>query len=125
MNKIFIIGNLTHDPELRSTDSGVPVCSFTVAVNRRKGGAEAGKQETDYMRVSAWRNLGELCKRYLRKGSKVGICGSAKVSAYMGQDGKPHAQIGIDAAEVDFLSPKPEERADDDYPDDEMPFGGD
>ena len=71
MNKIFIIGNLTHDPELRSTDSGVPVCSFTVAVNRRKGGAEAGKQDTDFMRVNAWRELGELCKRYLRKGGNA------------------------------------------------------
>ena len=125
MNKIFIIGNLTHDPELRSTDSGVPVCSFTVAVNRRKGGAEAGKQDTDFMRVNAWRELGELCKRYMRKGGKAAVVGTVKVSAYTGQDGQPRAQIIIDATEVEFLSPKQQERAPDDYPDDEMPFGGD
>jgi len=72
LNKIFIIGNLTRDPELRTTPNGVSVCSFTVAVNRRRfGGAEAGQQEADFFRVSAWRQLGENCHRYLAKGRKL------------------------------------------------------
>lgn len=111
MNKIWIIGNLTRDPELRSTDKGIPVCGFTVAVNRRKSGAEAGKQDADFMRVDAWRELGETCNRYLKKGSKVAVIGSVKVNSYMGHDGKPHAQIGIDATEVEFLSPRSQEES--------------
>ena len=71
MNRIFLIGNLCRDPELRSTQSGIPVCTFTVAVNRRQRGAEAGQQEADFFRVTAWRQLGELCNRYLSKGRKV------------------------------------------------------
>ena len=60
MNKLIIIGNLTRDPELRSTQAGIPVCSFTVAVNRRRAAnAEAGSQpEADFFRISAWRQLG-------------------------------------------------------------------
>ena len=104
MNKILIIGNLTHDPELRSTDSGVPVCSFTVAVNRRRGGAEAGKQDTDYMRISAWRNLGEMCKRYLRKGSRVLVVGEIEeANAYLTRDGEPAATLEVTGRMVKFL----------------------
>ena len=56
MNKIFIIGNLTRDPEMRSTQAGIPVCSFTVAVNRRqRQGAEAGQPEADFFRVTTWK----------------------------------------------------------------------
>ena len=72
MNKLTIIGNLTRDPELRTTSTGVNVCSFTVAVNRRQRsqGAE-GQPEADFFRVSAWRQLGEICQKYLAKGRKV------------------------------------------------------
>ena len=69
MQKITIIGNLTHDPETRSTQSGVTVCTFTVAVNRRFA-KQDGSKETDYFRVNAWRSLGENCSRYLSKGKK-------------------------------------------------------
>ena len=73
MNKLTIIGNLTRDPELRSLSSGIPVCTFTVAVNRRNRSqnAENGQPEADFFRVSAWRQLGENCARYLSKGRKV------------------------------------------------------
>ena len=66
MNKLIIIGNLTRKPELGQTPDGVPVCNFTVAVNRRvKSGAHP---EADYFRVAAWRALGESCATYLGKG---------------------------------------------------------
>ena len=104
MNKVFLIGNLTRDPELRTTQSGLTVCSFTIAVNRRQT-AQAGQPEADYFRISAWRELGQNCAKYLTKGKKVSVVGSVSASAYMGNDGKPHAQIEVNATDVEFLSP--------------------
>lgn len=108
MNKLIIIGNLTRDPELRSTPNGVPVCSFTVAVNRRRSSsAEAGSQpEADFFRISAWRQLGELCARYLSKGRKVCVVGNVSVNTYTGNDGVMRASLEVNADEVEFLSPR-------------------
>ena len=104
MNKLTIIGNLVKDPELRSTQSGKQVCSFTVAVNRRvKPGEEA---KADFFRVNAWNNLAESCGKYLSKGKKVAVIGSASVSSYTAQDGKTYANLDVMATEVEFLSPK-------------------
>jgi single-strand DNA-binding protein len=110
VNKLTIIGNLTRDPELRSTSAGIPVCSFTVAVNRRKASnAEAGQQpEADFFRVSAWRQLGELCSRYLAKGRKVCVIGSVTVNTFAGTDGTTRASLEVNADEVEFLSPRGE-----------------
>lgn len=111
MNKCFIIGNLTRDPELRSTPNGIAVCNFTVAVNRRRAaGAEAGQQpEADFFRVTAWRQLGENCNRYLAKGRKVAVVGSVQVSTYTAQDGTTRASLDVMADDVEFLSPRGEE----------------
>ena len=104
MNKLTIIGNLTRDPELRTTQSGISVCTFTVAVNRRK--TQNNQQpEADYFRVSAWRELGENCAKWLIKGRKVAVVGPVSVNAYTGQDGKNYANLEVLAAEVEFLSP--------------------
>ena len=109
MNKLMIIGNLTRDPELRSTQSGVQVCSFTVAVNRRRANtADAGQPEADFFRVTAWRQLGELCAKYLSKGRKVSIVGSVSVSTYTGNDGQPRASLEVTAEDVEFLTPRNE-----------------
>lgn len=99
MNKAFIVGNLTKDPDTRSTRDGTPVCSFTVAVNRKKEGV-------DYFRVTAWRGLAEICGRYLAKGRKVGVTGSVSVSTYTGQDGQVRASLDLTADDVEFLTPK-------------------
>ena len=96
-----IIGNLVRDPELRSTQSGKEVCTFTVAVNRR--GKDNG---TDYFRVSAWGELGKNCQKYLDKGRKVCVSGSVSASAYTNKDGKPVGSLEVFAGEVEFLSPK-------------------
>lgn len=110
MNKILITGNLTRDPVMRSTPEGLSVCSFVVAVNRRKRGAEAGQTEADFFRVNAWRELGENCGRYLRKGRKVAVTGPVRASAFLDKDtGKARAQMDIEALEVEFLSPRPED----------------
>lgn len=102
MNKLTIIGNLTHDPELRTTTSGINVCSFTVAVNRRK--AKGQQPEADFFRVNAWRELGENCAKYLAKGRKVAVIGPVSVSTYTGQDGKNYANLEVLAQDVEFLS---------------------
>lgn len=106
MNKIFLIGNLTRDPELRSTQSGVPVCSFTVAVNRRSRGPEAGQQEADFFRVTTWRQQAENCNRYLAKGRKVGVTGTLTLESYNDKNGLPRHSLEVQADEVEFLSPK-------------------
>lgn len=109
MNKLFIIGNLTRDPEMRSTSTGDSVCSFTVAVNRRRASnAEAGQPEADFFRISAWRQLGENCNRYLAKGRKVAVVGSVRVSTYTAQDGTTRASLEVNADDVEFLSPRGE-----------------
>ena len=108
MNKLMIIGNLTRDPELRTTQSGTSVCSFTVAVNRRQTASQKqnGQQpEADFFRVSAWRELGENCAKWLIKGRKVAVVGPVSVSTYTGQDGKNYANLEVLAQDVEFLSP--------------------
>ena len=105
MQKLFIIGNLTKDPDKRIAPSGITVCSFTVAVNRRR------KQEADYFRVTAWRELAESCAKYLSKGRKVAVVGQVSVSIYKTKDGESHASIDVDAQDVEFCTPadkKPE-----------------
>jgi len=110
MNKLFIVGNLTRDPELRTTSSGISVCSFTVAVNRRRSANSTANNQpdADFFRVSAWRQLGENCSRYLAKGRKVAVTGSVSVSTFQGQDGTTRATLEVNADDVEFLSPKGE-----------------
>ena len=79
MNQLTIIGNLVRDPELRSTKEGLPVCTFTVAVNRRMG---KDAEQADFFRVTAWRALGETAAKYLSKGRKVAVVGTVGVSPH-------------------------------------------
>lgn len=127
MNSLHIIGNLTKAPELRTTQSGKSVCTFTVAVNRR--GKDAG---ADYFRVSAWNQMGESCAKYLDKGRKVAVTGSVSVSTYTTQNGENRASLEVMAQDVEFLSPRneaaqpaPATNANDGYEevtDDDLPF---
>ncbi|NLO84983.1 MAG: single-stranded DNA-binding protein [Clostridiales bacterium] len=104
MNKLTIIGNLTRDPELRTTSTGINVCSFTVAVNRRRSSQNANQPEADFFRVSAWRQLGENCQRFLAKGRKVAVVGPVSVSSYTGSDGSTRFSLEVTADDVEFLS---------------------
>lgn len=103
MNNCSIVGNLTADPQHRTTQTGVSVCSFTVAVNRR--GAKDGQPQADFFRVTAWRGLADNCAKWLVKGKKVGVTGSISASAYMGNDHQPHASLDLNADDIEFLSP--------------------
>ncbi|MBQ6400291.1 MAG: single-stranded DNA-binding protein [Clostridia bacterium] len=111
MNRLTIIGNLTNDPELRTTPSGDTVCSFGVAVNRRgRRDAQGNPQEqTDFFRVSAWRQQGENCAKYLSKGRKVAVVGPVTARAYQANDGTLRASMEINATDVEFLSSRNDE----------------
>jgi single-strand DNA-binding protein len=104
MNQLNIIGNVCKDPELRATQTGKEVCSFTVAVNRRKS-AKAGVEETDFFKVTAWEKLAAICKQYLFKGSKVAVTGSVSVSTYE-KNGNHYASLDVTASNVEFLGHK-------------------
>ncbi len=105
MNKITLIGNLTANPELRSTPSGVSVCTFTIAVNRRFANAD-GDRQTDFFRINAWRGLADTCARYLEKGKKVAVIGELQARQYNAKDGTTRMSLDVSADEVEFLSPK-------------------
>lgn len=99
MNNLIIIGNVTKNPALRATQSGLQVCSFTVAVNRYK------KDETDFFRVTAWDKLADICSKYLVKGSKVCVQGPVSGNSYE-NNGKTYYSLEVNAQNVEFLSPK-------------------
>ena len=103
MNSLTIIGNLTRDPESRTTNNGSTVCNFTVAVNRRQK-KDDGTSEADFFRVSAWERTGEACQKYLAKGRKVAVRGSVSVHAFAGEDGTPRASLDVFAQDVEFLN---------------------
>lgn len=105
MNKIVLIGNLTHDPEVRSTPNGVTVCSFNIAVNRRFA-QQGGERQTDFFRINAWRQLGDTCARYLAKGRKVAVIGELQARTYEAKDGTTRMSLDVSADEVEFLTPR-------------------
>ena len=105
MNKITLIGNLTHDPETRTTPNGVTVCTFTIAVNR-KFASQGGDRQTDFFRINAWRQLGETWSRYLAKGRKVAVVGELQARLYEAKDGTTRMSLDVSADEVEFLTPR-------------------
>ena len=105
MNKVILVGNLTRDPELSETGSGVAMCRFSIAVSRDYANAD-GNRETDFFNITVWRNRAEVCARYLKKGNKVGIVGSIQNRTYDDKDGNKRTVTDIVASEVEFLTPK-------------------
>lgn len=110
MQKFICIGNLTKDPDLTTTTSGLSVAKFTVAVARKFKNAQ-GEKETDFLNVVAWRTLADNCGKYLKKGSKCSVVGTVQNRSYEAQDGTKRYITEIVAEEVEFLStaPKKEE----------------
>lgn len=105
MNKIFLIGNLTKDPELSETSSGISVCKFSIAVNRRFS-SQNGEQQTDFFNVTAWRGLAENVAKCCRKGNKVAIVGSIQIRNVEDNSGQHRTYIDVVADDVEFLTPK-------------------
>ena len=112
MNKITLIGNLTADPELRSTQSGISVCSFNIAVNRRFANQD-GDRQTDFFRINTWRTLAENCAKFLAKGRKIAVIGELQARIYHAQDGSARLSLDVSADEIEFLTPKEQPKAPD------------
>ena len=109
MNKAILTGNLTKDPELKTTQSGISVCRFTIAVKRKFKDAQ-GNQVTDFIPVITWRGIAESCAKYLTKGRKAAVIGEIQTRSYDAQDGTKRYVTEIIASEVEFLTPKQEPR---------------
>jgi single-strand DNA-binding protein len=106
MNSITITGNLGADPEMKYTQSGVPVTSFNVATNKKwKDGEGNQKEKVTWFRVSVWRGQAEACHDHLHKGSKVLVVGEVEApKAYINNAGEAAASLDITATTVEFLS---------------------
>ena len=115
MNKVILIGNLTRDPELTETPSGVEVCRFAIAVSRDYANAD-GTRETDFFNITVWRGRAETCGKYLKKGNKVAVIGSLQTRSYEDKDGVKRNVTDIVANEVEFLTPKNVQSDDMDMP---------
>lgn len=105
MNKVILVGNLTKDPELQTTTSGISVCRMTVAVQRKFTNADS-EREADYINVVVWRKSAESCAKYLAKGRKCGVVGTLQTRSYDAQDGSKRYVTEVIAEEVEFLSSK-------------------
>lgn len=104
MNKVVLIGNLARDPEYSETAGGVAKCTFTIAVQRRFANAE-GVREADFINVVCWRQLADLCHRFLSKGKKCAVEGSIQTRSYTAQDGNKRYVTEVIAESVEFLTP--------------------
>ena len=110
MNRAVIIGNLTRDPELRTTrETGLSVCSFTVAVSRRMAN-QSGERQADFIPVVAWRGTAENCAKYLQKGSQVAVAGAIQTRSYEDDMGTRRYVTEIIADEVKFIGRIREDR---------------
>ncbi len=102
LNRIILIGRLTQDPELRYTQSGAAVASFSLAVDRQRAN-QAGERETDFINIVAWQKLGELCAQYLRKGRMAAVEGRLQIRQYENREGQKVRAAEVVADNVRFL----------------------
>lgn len=119
INSVVLTGNLTRDPELRTTASGLSTCSFSLAVDGVKG--KNGAQRTDYPTIVAWRQLAEIIVKYERKGDKIAVHGHLQTRSYE-KNGERRQVTEIVAEQIEFLS-KRRGNSDDDMPPEATPTG--
>jgi single-strand DNA-binding protein len=100
-NKVILVGNITADPELKSTNTGLAVCNFTLAVNRRF--AKQGEQTVDYINISCWRTSAEFVGKYAKKGNSLLVCGSLQTRNYTNSQGQKVYITEVVADEVSFV----------------------
>lgn len=108
LNKVILIGNLTKDPELSETSSGVKFCKFGIAVNRPFANSD-GEREVDFFNITTWRGQAETCARYLKKGKKVCIVGSLQNREYTDNNNVKRTATDVIASEIEFLSARSED----------------
>ncbi len=104
LNKVVLGGRLTADPELKQTTSGIPVCSFSIAVNRRF--QKEGEQNTDFINCQAWRNTAEFISKYFRKGSSLCVTGSIQTRSWTDNNGQKRYATEVVVDEAMFVDSK-------------------
>ena len=107
MNKVVLVGNLTRDPEYRTTANGTTVCTFTVAVTRRFANQQ-GVRESDFINCVAWRQTADFVHRFFTKGRKIGVVGSIQTRTYDAQDGTKRYVTEVVCDEAEFVDSKPQ-----------------
>ncbi len=108
MNKVFISGNLTRDPEVRYTQTGKAMARMGIAVQRRisRAAADSGQQTVDFFNLTAWDKTAEFCSRYLSKGSRVLVEGRLQTYSYESQDGTKKSGVDIIVDNIEFAENK-------------------
>lgn len=109
MNSVSLVGRLARDPELRNTQSGTAVCSFTVACDRRPD--KDGKREADFIACTAWGKSAEFVAKYFKKGQRIGLTGRIQVRSYDAQDGSKRYVCEVVADNVEFVESKAQSAA--------------
>ena len=110
-NRVMLGGRLTADPELKQTQSGIPVASFSIAVNRRFGSKDANQPQADFFNVTAWRAQAEFVSRYFKKGSSIFVVGTIQNRSWTDQSGQKHYATDVVADEVSFVDSRAESDA--------------
>lgn len=104
LNKVILGGRLTGDPELKQTQSGVSVCTFGIAVNRRFNSKDSAQQtQADFFNITAWRQSAEFVSKYFRKGSSICVVGTIQNRTWTDQQGVKHYATDIIADEINFV----------------------
>lgn len=110
-NRVILGGRLSADPELKTTPSGVSVCQFDVAVNRKEKPKDGQQPKADFFTVVAWRQQAEFVTRYFRKGSSISITGTLQNRSWTTQNGEKRYKTEIVAQEIDFVDSKGESQS--------------
>ena len=101
-NKVILIGNMTADPELKATASGISVCSFSIAVNRKYN--KDGNNECDFIEIQTWRAQAEFVSKYFKKGKPILICGQLQTRTWTDNQGQKRYATEVVADEVTFVN---------------------
>ena len=115
LNKVILMGRLTRDPEFRQTTSGVPVCRFSIAINRQFANKQTGERETDFIDCDAWRNTAEFVSRYFNKGSMILVEGQLRNNNYTDNNGVKHYSMRVLVDNVSFCESKGASQGGGDY----------
>lgn len=121
MNEVILTGNLAAEPETRKMPDGTVRCAFRLAVQRDYKNSQTGERDADFITIVTWRQLAEVCGKYLRKGRKIGVAGSLRARAYDAADGTKHYVTEVVADQVEFLFPKGGQEQEGGCPAPEMP----
>ncbi len=106
MNKVVLVGNLARNPEMRTTQSGIACCNFTVAISRKYSNQQTGQREADFINCVAWRQTAEFVQKYFSKGNKIGLSGSLQARSYDARDGSKRYVTEVLVDDVEFVAPK-------------------